>query len=966
MNERFPRVFHGAGTTVEVGGSHQFSLSGHEGAFQVEEGQIDVFAVRTRNGEAVSRRRHLARFSEGEILFGGPADPSYGLIGVPAGMCRVREITDASLYGLSLQTVGVEFVCSAIDTWVESIAGGIFEQIPPKDHLEPAPGDVLMIEPDRFVRSTGEVVWAVHEEGSSLLFGRAEMLLQGEGGAAYPIGSRLWLQSAEVSRLRFYSTFDRLIDGDLWEDLRAFHSLTLRAFAVAEDGRREVYIAQLARKQRADSTALAHAVSQLATVMSEDASVPEATGDALLAACELVGGASGIQVRPPSDMERAEPRGRLQRIASASRFRTRRVALREEWWRFDAGPLLGLIIDVDSKSRLPVALLRGSGNSYSIVDPRGGEPVPIDARVSGTLDPFAYSFYKPFGDRALAAWDVFKFAAEGCRRDFSTVLLMGLAGGLLGLLTPIITGVIFNSVIPGAERIRLIHMTGALLACAVATALFQLVRGLAVLRIESKMDASVQSAVWDRLLNLPATFFRRFAAGDLAMRAGGISEIRRLLSGATIASLLSGLFSAFNLALLFYYDVRLALWALGLTLIALGVMLAASYAQLRYQREIAAAQSHLSGQVLQYITGITKLRVAGAETKSYERWASAFASQRRLQFAARRIGNALASFNGAFPVLSLMAFFGVMVAQSDLVMATGDFIAFHGAYGSFTANMLSATGAFIAIMMSVPIYEQARPILESLPEVIESKAPPGALSGEIEVSHVSFRYDDHGAPVLDDVSIAARPGEFVALVGPSGSGKSTILRLLLGFEEPESGSIYFDGQDISGLDIQAVRRQIGVVLQNGSMMSGDVFTNITGSSLATMDDAWEAARMAGLDDDIRAMPMGMHTVISEGGTTLSGGQRQRLLIARAIVNRPRLIFFDEATSALDNRTQSIVSHSLERLQATRIVVAHRLSTIINADRIYVLESGRVVQTGTYATLCDEGGLFSDLIRRQMA
>ena len=299
-------------------------------------------------------------------------------------------------------------------------------------------------------------------------------------------------------------------------------------------------------------------------------------------------------------------------------------------------------------------------------------------------------------------------------------------------------------------------------------------------------------------------------------------------------------------------------------------------------------------------------------------------------------------------------------------MATGDFIAFNGAFGSFTANMMSATGAIIAMMMSIPIYEQAKPILQSLPEVNAAMADPGALRGDIEISQASFRYDPEGAAILNEVSISVRSGEFVALVGPSGSGKSTILRLLLGFERLESGSIYFDDQDVSGLDIPAVRRQIGVVLQNGGMMSGDIFTNITGSSLATLDDAWEAARMAGFDEDIRQMPMGMHTVVSEGGTTLSGGQRQRLLIARAVVNRPRLIFFDEATSALDNRTQAIVSESLERLQATRIVVAHRLSTIINADRIYVLDRGRVVQTGTYATLQEEGGLFADLVRRQVA
>jgi ABC-type bacteriocin/lantibiotic exporter with double-glycine peptidase domain len=280
--------------------------------------------------------------------------------------------------------------------------------------------------------------------------------------------------------------------------------------------------------------------------------------------------------------------------------------------------------------------------------------------------------------------------------------------------------------------------------------------------------------------------------------------------------------------------------------------------------------------------------------------------------------------------------------------------------------MLTASTALLGTLAVIPLYEQAKPILTSLPEVDTAKADPGVLAGDIELEHLVFRYQADGPPVLRDVTIRIRAGEFVAFVGPSGSGKSTLLRLLLGFEVPEAGAVYYDGQELAGLDIQSVRRQIGVVLQNGRLMSGDIFTNITGSSPATLDDAWEAARMAGFDEDIKSMPMGMHTVVSEGGGTLSGGQRQRLMIARAIVQRPRILFFDEATSALDNRTQSIVSTSLDRLQATRIVVAHRLSTIVHADRIYVVEAGRVVQSGTYEQLISQDGLFAELAARQLA
>jgi ATP-binding cassette subfamily C protein len=331
------------------------------------------------------------------------------------------------------------------------------------------------------------------------------------------------------------------------------------------------------------------------------------------------------------------------------------------------------------------------------------------------------------------------------------------------------------------------------------------------------------------------------------------------------------------------------------------------------------------------------------------------------------VGNWGSASTAAFPVIAYLFIFGAAppAPGQRQTVGTGDFLAFLSAFASCLSAALGTSMALLSMLNAIPLYEQAAPILRTLPEVNADKADPGVLSGDIEIQHAVFRYRMDGPLVLRDVTLQINAGEFVAFVGPSGSGKSTLLRLLLGFDQLESGSIYYDGQELSGLDIQAVRRQIGVVLQSGRLMSGDVLTNIIGSSSATLEEAWDAARMAGLADDIKAMPMGMHTVISDGGGTLSGGQRQRLLIARAIVNRPRILLFDEATSALDNRTQAIVSKSLEQLQATRIVVAHRLSTIVNADRICVIERGRIVEMGRHDELLAQGGLYSELARRQL-
>jgi NHLM bacteriocin system ABC transporter ATP-binding protein len=440
------------------------------------------------------------------------------------------------------------------------------------------------------------------------------------------------------------------------------------------------------------------------------------------------------------------------------------------------------------------------------------------------------------------------------------------------------------------------------------------------------------------------------------------------VSGATVSAVLGGVFSLVNFALMFSYSPSLAWRASLLIALAVAITGVGSWIQLRHQRKVSAIQAKVSGVVLQLLSAVGKLRVAGAEVQAFAQWAQRFGEQRSIQFRVRRVATGMSSVQAAFPVIANGVLFAsaLPLLQEGEALRTGDFLAFLAAYASCQAALLGACTALLSTLTTVPLYEQARPILVTAPEVDEAKSDPGSLTGEIAIQRAHFRYSADGPLVLRDVNIHVKPGEFVAFVGPSGSGKSTMFRLLLGFEKLESGAIYYDGQDLNGLDVQAVRRQLGVVLQHGQLMSGDIYTNIAGSAQVSIEDAWEAARMAGFDEDVKAMPMGMHTVISEGGGSLSGGQRQRLMIARAIVQRPRILLFDEATSALDNRTQAIVSASLERLRVTRVVVAHRLSTIVKADRIVVIQRGQVVQEGRYDELMARPGLFAELARRQIA
>jgi ATP-binding cassette subfamily C protein len=688
--------------------------------------------------------------------------------------------------------------------------------------------------------------------------------------------------------------------------------------------------------------------------------------DATLLACEAIGKCLGVPISSIAVTTETTIKDYVSSIARTSDLRHRIVVLKGKWWVNSSGPLLAFR---ESDTR-PLALLPASDGGYQIYDPIEQATSMLSAEAALSLNGFAYTFYRPLPFGVLKIWDLLAFGMRDAKRELLTIVLMGICGGLLGMVFPIATGIIFDSIIPGAQRNQLLQICVFLVIATIAASMFTLVRNFAMLRLEGKMGSALQAAVWDRLLRLPVPFFRRYTSGDLADRSSGIGYILRTLTGSAISSILSGAFSIFSFLLLFYYSWQLALIATALVFVIFVRSALSTYFEVRYQRQIFRVRGRISGMLLEFIGNIARLRISGAEQRAFAAWAQEFAAQKQLSVRAQKVSNGLAIFNSAFPIVSmaiLFAYAAQMMGHPLLkALTTGTFLAFIAAFTQFQSAILGLSSAVESAIGVVPLYERARPILEASPEFSKESKQPGELSGSIEVNHVNFRYHTETPLVLKDISFAVRPGQFVALVGPSGSGKSSLLRLLLGFERPEAGVIYYDGQDLAKLDAQATRRQIGVVLQSARLSSGTVFDNIVGSGPFTIDDAWEAVRSAGLEQDIREMPMGMHTVVSEGGGNISGGQRQRLLIARAMVKKPRIFLFDEATSALDNRTQAIVSHSLESFSATRIVIAHRLSTVVHADRILVVEAGVVVQSGSYDELTGQEGLFRELAKRQLA
>jgi NHLM bacteriocin system ABC transporter ATP-binding protein len=646
-------------------------------------------------------------------------------------------------------------------------------------------------------------------------------------------------------------------------------------------------------------------------------------------------------------------------LMRATALRARPVKLGARFWEHDAGALLAF----SRADGRPVALLpRGRG--YQLLDPHDGAARPVDDALAAQLHGEAHQFYRTLPARPLGALELLRFAARAVARDLALVLSIGLAAGLLATSIPLLTGQLFDRIIPGAERGLLIQLLWMLLGCYAGSFLFDGVRGLALLRVQARIDTALEAAIWDRLLRLPLPFFRGYSAGDLTARVLGIGALRDILSDAALTGLLAGVFSLWNVALLCWIDPWLALPALGCVLLAAAGAAGAVYFELQQRRRVSELDGQIRGLLLQLFSGIAKLRAAGAEQRAFFGWARLFARRRDAGLAAEQIGLRVAVAESAFSLSCSLLLYWI-ASRAAQPLSTGAFLAFNAGFAALLRALLEFIAACRQGLQAIPLYERARPILSSSLESQGASGAALALAGGVEISHVSFRYAKSAPLVLDDVCLRVEPGEFVAIVGASGSGKSSLLRILLGFEAPDEGGVFYEGQALTGLDVRALRQQIGVVLQHSQVMPGDLYSNIVGSTGRTLADAWRAARQACLDQDIEAMPMGMHTVLSAGGGSLSGGQRQRLLIARALAAQPKILLFDEATSALDNRTQAAIRDSLDALRVTRIVIAHRLSTIRNADRIVVMERGRVLEVGPYDALLAAGGAFSRLARRQL-
>ncbi|MEV3858724.1 NHLP bacteriocin export ABC transporter permease/ATPase subunit [Streptomyces sp. NPDC050095] len=929
-------AFGGLGSPVDCAGLRSLPLEGPQVLWLVVGGALDLFAV---DVYAQGHWHFLGRLEPGTLLLGPVEGTQHTLVGRPLTGCAVRRVPLRELpYTPPAHDGTYDMAWSLLE---EAFALGVgrgqrvlFEA--PLDGRSPNDGF------DGFDGDDGDegVLWPQLAPGS-VQYGSA---YAADAAADLLVDGALW-QRMVHQQYRLLSTLDRWIE---------------RVESAHEDRAAAGIRAGEAVREQADRALLASIAPSGPQRRRGDGS--RAGADATYAACRLVAGACGIRLVEPGRggavSDRIDP---VERIAVASRIRTRPVRLAGDWWRQDTGPLVGF----RAASGAPVALLWRRGG-YEAVHGSGERRTRVDEDTAEDYEERAVMLYRPLPEGELTPGRLMRFGLRTAAGDVRRLLLAGLVTVGLGALVPIATGQVLGTYVPNAQTSLITQVSLAVVVTSVVSAAFMLLQNMTVLRVEGRVESVLQPAVWDRLLRLPTRFFAVRSTGELASAAMGISAIRRLLSGVGPVVVQSLTIGAMNLVLLLVYSVPLALAALGMLVLVAAVFLTLGLWELRWQRRLVELGNKLNNKAFQTLRGLPKLRVAGAESFAYAAWAKEFARSRELQRRAGRIKNVTTVLNSVYLPLCSLVMFMLLAGPARGSLSAAAFLTFNTAVTMLLTSVTQLTGALISAAAVLPMYEQIKPVLDAEPEVREAATQPGELSGALEARGLSFRYTDDGPLVLDDVSLSIGPGEFVAVVGESGCGKSTLLRLLIGFDGPTSGHVLYDGQDLSALDQAAVRRQCGVVLQNAQPLTGSILDCICGAEAFSQEEAMAAAEMAGLAEDIKRMPMGLHTMIAGGGA-ISGGQRQRLMIAQALIRRPRLLFFDEATSALDNETQRIVIDSTRALRATRVVIAHRLSTVLDADRVIVMSGGRIVQQGTpVELLADTQGRLHELVRRQMA
>lgn len=650
----------------------------------------------------------------------------------------------------------------------------------------------------------------------------------------------------------------------------------------------------------------------------------------------------------------------IPRVAQACNLICREIVLEPDWYKNDCGVIVGVI-----EKEQVVCLPKGRG--YEIFYPEQSRREGLTKAVAQSVDPKAYSLGRTLPGRALKFRDLVKFCRRELRRsDLTGVAVLELVGILIGILLPTLNQKIYDDYIPLGNLNELFQICIVIGSFMVGNLFFSMVKSLCELRLQSRVGYRLQDAAYFRLFRLPESFFHDYESADLAQRLMTIgTTANKFISSVLVTGISTG-FSLLYLVRMFLYSGKLSGIAVLMILVYMALLTALMINEVRFERDSTENRGKSSAKLYQYLSGIEKIRMAGVEDRAIYDYMIPFARVQEMEIRKNRLSTGALVLSGIASTVFSMVLYYVMV-KSKVQISIGAFVGFNTAMGTFTASIQELVDKLLSVYQMRPVYDRFMPIFKTASEDQEDCELLDGLSGAVDVRHVSFSYGEGQKQVLDNIDLHVKKGEYLGIVGASGCGKSTLLKLLLGFETPNSGQITYDGHDLRTLDKHAFRKNLGVVLQNGRLIAGSIFENITITSPeSTQADVMKVLEAVGLKEDVEQMPMGIHTVLSENSSTISGGQQQRILIARAIIRQPSILIFDEATSALDNLTQAAVVESLDKMHVTRIVVAHRLSTIRTCDRIIVMDDGRIVEEGNYDSLMEKRGLFYQLASRQIA
>lgn len=959
MNDNLEHYIIQNATIEDIESGGRFSIMNNQYVWFVESGTVDLFL----DDKAIS---HIGRISSGGLFVGLSqtlAPPHTTLIGRVCSHTTVMKIEKNHFTELS-NTLKDAFE-KKINLFLQNLSKDNIKNMPPKNVVDLFFETQYLFQTGTVFSNSRAVKW-VYPQNADLYFINDSGFVFPKNKYYAPVTIDNWYETCDDFQSPIYDTHELNYDDLFWCSIEFYLSCIARLKLIHIQNEKLFLNISLFNKVDSNIASIENALSILnkSYYGTEDKWINfDIKHDPTFVIASYVAQYLEFDIKPiPENQKEFHPIKKFKNILNHSKVFYRKIHLEQDWHRYNHGP----IVAFHKKSHIPVAFIPNRFGEYELYEATSSTPKKLTPDYFNHLLSTGYSVSKKIEKEKISLFTIIQFPIKKSLRHIAVTIAAMLMIAALSLLPAILTQYIFENVVIIDDKSQLLQIFFILSSIAFSVFGFELIKERLIVNLENQLDFSVQGVFWDRLLRLPVNFFKQYTAGELTSRIGNLNEIRTLCSNSFFQIILDVFYVMFNFFLLFYYNASVAWVILILLFLAITVFSLLFIKRVRLELLLTDANAKMYGLLSEFFSAISKIRLSGSEYRVFLKWSKTFShmqhcrvqSQKQLVFS-KIITESLPIF------LMFILYLSIALYATSLPFTTSVFLAFSIVIGQIAVALYQLLEALNHLLPIVPLFKKSRIFIDAKPEVAHDKIDPGELKGAIEISNVSFKYPSTSNAVLNKVSFVISPGEYVALVGRTGVGKSTLLRLLIGFNKPDSGRIYYDSKDLSTLDTNLLRQQLGIVLQHDPLIPGTIFNNIAGVATLTIKQAWEIVEKVGLADDILRMPMQMNTMITLNGQGLSGGQKQRILIARAIARNPKILILDEATRSLDNLSQKAVIDCLIKLKMTRIVIAHRLSTLVKVDKIFAIDNGEIVETGSYKELLAKKGFFYTLVQKQV-